>query len=92
MDFCYKINFLCFCILDIDVFVKIDKKLKKICKFEKVDDFFESILNESVGEIFFDFSKSKYFKILLKVLEFKDIFVWRNGVLEEMIWSFIFLE
>lgn len=92
MDFCHKINLPCFCILDLDVFVKIDKKSKKICKFEKVDDPPESTLNKSVGETLSDFSKSKYFKILSKALESKDTFVWRDGALEDMIRSSISLE
>lgn len=92
MDFCHKINLPCFCILDLDVFVKIDKKSKKICKFEKVDDPPESTLNEIVGETLSDFSKSKYFKILSKALESKDTFVWRDGALEDMIRSSISLE
>lgn len=92
LDFCRKINLPCLCILDLDVFVKIDKESKNICKFEKVDDPPESTLNESVGKTLSDFRKSKYFKILSEALESKDTFVWRDGALEDMIRSSISLE
>lgn len=45
--------------------------------------------NKYVGEDFFMFSENEDFLRLLELMEFNDgIFVWRDGVLEDMIWCF----
>lgn len=86
LNFCRKINLPCLCILDLDVFVKSDKKTKVISKVEKLNHLAGRTFQNYVGKDLSDFTRSKDSKLLSESMESnEDTFVWRDGALEDMI-------
>lgn len=85
-SFCRKINLQYLCILDQDVFVKVDKDTKKISKFENLDARLIEDLKKHVGEDLSTFSENEDSLRLSESMESNDgTFVWRDGALEDMI-------
>lgn len=86
LNFCRKINLPCLCILDLDVFVKSDKKTKVISKVENLKYLAVGTFQNYVGKDLSDFTRSEDSKLLSKSMESNDdTFVWRDGALEDMI-------
>lgn len=89
--FCFYINLKCLCLWDFDKVVNFEKKICVIKEFLEIDKVFEYIYNNKYcDEKFLLFIDNEDFLNIVKLLEFKNnMFIWRYGVIEDVILSFI---
>lgn len=88
--FCKDINLMCLCLWDFDKVVKFNKIICVIKRFLGIDKVFKKIYNREYcyKEFLLFIIKDDLLKVVKLLEKNINMFIWRYGVIEDVIFSF----